>query len=30
MPQTKEIYKTSLALKEIIAQIWYNAKNMAR
>jgi len=30
MPQSKEIYKTSLALKEIIAQIWYNAKNMAR
>jgi uncharacterized SAM-binding protein YcdF (DUF218 family) len=26
MPQSEELYKTSIAFKEIIAQLWYRIK----
>jgi uncharacterized SAM-binding protein YcdF (DUF218 family) len=30
MPQSEELYKTSLALKEIVGQLWYSVKSLMR
>jgi len=30
MPQSEELYKTSLALKEIVSQLWYSVKSVTQ